>query len=447
MQKAPPVVLAEYFVTEDLTLLFIFRADFDRPKVFKIEMSLEDIRKFVATGLAKIKSGTQSPDKSISVNNRQTHFSSLSELIKPILSWTDEGDIVWFVPHDVLHYVPFHVFRFKGRYLIERNPICYTPSASLMKYCQANRKKQRDRILVLADSRANLLYAREEAFAIKQLFAPHAEVYLGDAATKKLLKQRLDENRENIDVLHFACHGHFDGVEPLQSYILLADGHNVDSTSIDKSEPETEKPSVNSGKLTADEIFDLDIQADLITLSACESGISELRPGDELIGLTRAFILAGTPSVIVSLWEVDDVSTSILMTEFYRSLRAGTGKAKALQEAQIELMTKDINDVIDYCDKAKSDLSLDESSALYRALDRKIADLQFQANDFAAALERYTSLQRGLNATGEYHSVRKAANRCKTVLQEHDSQPIDYTVPVYQHPYFWAPFILIGDWE
>ena len=83
------------------------------------------------------------------------------------------------------------------------------------------------------------------------------------------------------------------------------------------------------------DIFSLRLGADLTTLSACETGMSALYEGDELLGLTRGFLYAGTPSLLVSLWRVNDKSTTQLMKRFYEGLEAGLSKPKALQQASI----------------------------------------------------------------------------------------------------------------
>ncbi len=80
------------------------------------------------------------------------------------------------------------------------------------------------------------------------------------------------------------------------------------------------------------------LNAELVTLSACQTGLNERSPGDELIGLTRAFLYAGASSVVVSLWSVDARSTQELMREFYKLLKNGVDKATALQEAQKKIM-------------------------------------------------------------------------------------------------------------
>ena len=92
------------------------------------------------------------------------------------------------------------------------------------------------------------------------------------------------------------------------------------------------------GWLTVGEVYGLDLsQADLVVLSACQTNLGELSAGDELVGLTRAFFFAGTPTVVASLWSVEDEATALLMERFYTHLRDGTGKAEALRQAQLEV--------------------------------------------------------------------------------------------------------------
>ena len=119
------------------------------------------------------------------------------------------------------------------------------------------------------------------------------------------------------DIIHFSCHGSFDNIDPLSSGIELHDE-----------------------VLKAREIFDMRLNTELVTLSACQTGLNKRSPGDELIGLTRAFLYAGAPSVVVSLWSVDAQSTHELMLEFYKQLKNGADKATALQKAQIKTIEK-----------------------------------------------------------------------------------------------------------
>jgi CHAT domain-containing protein len=325
----------------------------------------------------------------------QTRF---GPFVEPILQWTEEGDIVWLVPHDALHYLPLHALKVEGRYLIERNPVCYTPSASVMKYCHAKRKGRREKALVLGDSRNDLINAREEALAVAELFS--TTPYLNGQATKSLIKEQLDQARDELDILHLACHGYFDLFQPLRSGIVLAPGPKSNGS----------EGADEQWNLTAEEIFGLEMRADLVTLSACETGVNERRPGDELIGLTRALIYAGTPSVVVSLWRVNSLSSQILMERFYTILRQGAMKAEALQQAQTALIGMTYGEVRDYVNARRSAIAASQPEA-------------------AQDLIRYLDL--GLFAL----EVDKPADA------------VGDTWHPFAHPYHWAPFVLVGDWK
>jgi CHAT domain-containing protein len=133
-------------------------------------------------------------------------------------------------------------------------------------------------------------------------------------------EQTLIERAGRAGIVHLAAHGRYNVTEPLESFIALA------------PDPDNQQ----DGHLTVREVTNtLRLgQADLIVLSACQSNMVEVSKGDEVVGLTWAFIFAGTPSVIATLWSVDDRATGLLMEQFYTHLRAGAGKAAALQKAQ-----------------------------------------------------------------------------------------------------------------
>jgi CHAT domain-containing protein len=139
-----------------------------------------------------------------------------------------------------------------------------------------------------------------------------------------------EENAMNMSkdfsILHFACHGFLDERFPLNSGLAL-------------TIPETAGPGKENGLLQAWEIFEgLRINADLVTLSACETGLGKEMGGEGLIGLTRAFQYAGARTVLSSLWSVSDESTAVLMKHFYTNLKQGKPKAEALRLAQAEMM-------------------------------------------------------------------------------------------------------------
>ncbi len=121
----------------------------------------------------------------------------------------------------------------------------------------------------------------------------------------------------SADVLHLACHGQFRPDSPLFSSLQLGDGW-----------------------LTVYDAYSLDLHCQLVTLSACETGMSIIAPGDELLGLTRGFFSTGTPSLLASLWAIDDESAAACMSTFYQHLCAGERPAAALRQAQLALLTE-----------------------------------------------------------------------------------------------------------
>ena len=439
---AKRVVLAEYFTTEDLTLLFIVRADFEEPEVVEIKMPLDEVRQFVTANFGLAEGGSKVRD--LDLDEWQARF---GPFVEPILSWTDEGDIVWLVPHDVLHYLPLHAIKVEGQYLIERNPVCYTPSASVMKYCHAKRKGRRDKALVLGDSRDDLLHAHEEALTVAELFS--TTPYLDGQATKSLVKEKLERERGEFDILHFSCHGYFDPYQALKSGIVLAPERSDNAGERDDEE----------WNLTAEEIFGLEMRADLVTLSACESGVNERRPGDELIGLTRSLIYAGTPSVVVSLWAVDDLSTSLLMQHFYQALReppeANDGqpmiKAEALQAAQKYVKDLTAQQVVDYCTQRLATLTVSEDPERVLRFQMDRANAQAAAGDLGPAIAAYREVQGRLGALAGEHVRKLAAQVAQTLpLLEFKVEAVpavNYNTKPFEHPYHWAPFVLVGDWK
>jgi CHAT domain-containing protein len=175
-------------------------------------------------------------------------------------------------------------------------------------------------IVTERDELGNLPFAEDEAQAIAALY--ETDALIRDDATESVVHQQAGET----DILHLAAHGKYNPVAPLSSLIALA--------------PDNDAPNnrASDGWLTVGEVYGLDLErADLVVLSACESHLGDLSAGDELVGLTRAFFFAGTPTVVASLWSVDDRATGLLMERFYTHLRAGMGKAAALRQAQLEI--------------------------------------------------------------------------------------------------------------
>ena len=234
----------------------------------------------------------------------------------------DPGQELIVVPHDILHYLPFHTLVLPdGKFLLEENLVSYLSSASLMKFTAEKRKKSGNKLIAfgnpdLGNPAYDLKYAEKEVNKIKTIY-PQSEIYLKKEATRK----RALNLSGNFDMIHFATHGEYDDKDPLASALRLSPVGDDD------------------GKLTTEDIFKMRINASLVVLSACETALGKIKHGDEVIGFTRAFIYAGTPSVVTTLWQVSDVATYILMGDFYQNLRI-MRKADALRTAQLNLMKK-----------------------------------------------------------------------------------------------------------
>lgn len=214
------------------------------------------------------------------------------------------------VPHRALHYLPFHALHDGAGYVIERREVCYAPSASVLRYCLDQPRRPLRQPLLLGVPDARIPRVRDEVLALARLF-PDAVTLLDEGATLVALPDRA----ATADVLHLACHGQFRPDNPLFSSLRLADGW-----------------------MTVRDTYGLDLRCGLVALSACETGLSAVAPGDELIGLARGFFSAGAPALLVSLWTVDDASTAQLMTAFYTGLRSGERPATALRQAQCRLL-------------------------------------------------------------------------------------------------------------
>jgi CHAT domain-containing protein/tetratricopeptide (TPR) repeat protein len=233
----------------------------------------------------------------------------------------NEDALVTFVPEGSLLVVPFVALQDEaGRRVIERHTISVSPSVQTRIHAadQRERLQQSQRIgaLIVGDPDRSLRFARREANAIAASLK--VKPLLGSSATKVAVMPRMPHRR----LLHFATHGSFDAESRrLPGALKLAP---VDG---------------DDGFLHAEEIASMDLHADLVVLSACSTGQGRIA-AEGLLGLSRAFLLAGAPTVIVSLWNIgDDASTTELMRRFYRALRrAHSSPARALRRAMLTTM-------------------------------------------------------------------------------------------------------------
>jgi tetratricopeptide (TPR) repeat protein len=299
------VVLVNYYLLSDQLLIVILDPELDAPRVIHQAVGRGTVRDWVMVNPAS----PPSPDLRLAYWSLD--FGPL--LISPLASSTRKGVGFCLVPHDALHALPLHALEPEpgADPLVHSAPVSYIPSASLLRFILRRPRSKAENNLVLGNpTRADagpIEHTRNEAEKVAGVLA--CSPYLGTAATCQVVKQRIADSR----MTHIACHHLFNAEAPMQSALLLTDGD-----------------------LTAQCILQMKVGAELVTLSACQSGVSEQRPGDELIGMVRALIFAGARSVVVSLWNAYDEATANIMREFYEGLvNRQLPKREALQLAQL----------------------------------------------------------------------------------------------------------------
>jgi CHAT domain-containing protein len=309
--------LLSYWVTVDQTFAFVVTRD--SLEVVELNVSRDDLLTQVRALRSFANVSEAHPAAAVTLHGM---------LIAPLNKYLTTPHLA-IVPHDVLHYLPFAALSDGERFLADDFTLTLLPSASSLLHIQQNRGNALINPLVLGnpatgnDDLPTLAAAEREAKTIAALY--HGTPLLNTAATE----ERVRNEAAGAGILHVAAHGTFNQAAPLESALFLAPA------------------GADDGRLTVREIYGLDLQqADLVVLSACETQIDDtgivhgqlsVDAGDELIGMTRAFFYAGTPSVVSTLWRVEDTSSALLMEHFYTHLRNGMGKAEALRQAQIDV--------------------------------------------------------------------------------------------------------------
>ncbi len=263
-------------------------------------------------------------------------------LLEPIAARlpSDPRRLVTIIPHGPLFLVSFAALVGRdGKYFVDRHTLAYSPAIGVMRFTQARRARALDTpgegLLVIGNPAMppappgsgplpSLPAAEAEARAIGSLYPSDRVTALTGPQAREQTVRTLARGGT---IIHLATHAVLFDDEPMSSFLALA------PTPADGgARPGAEE----DGRLTVREVFDLDLSASLVTLSACNTGLG-LVNGDGVLGLSRAFLYAGTPSVLVSLWRVADSVTRFQMEHFYRALiETGGDKAAAIRQAELE---------------------------------------------------------------------------------------------------------------
>ncbi|MEO1448685.1 MAG: CHAT domain-containing protein, partial [Bacteroidota bacterium] len=292
---------------------------------------------------------------------------------------------LYLVPFGELHQLPFAALLLEGKPLLEHVSISYLPNASSLQYLgQGNARALRESSVLAIGNPADMRFAPPlqseipfpslkgaeiEARLIAQRTG--GKVLLGEAATRDQVLPELSRHA----YLHFATHGYLSTQYPLLSAIILANGQY----------------------LSVAKLMGMQVQADLIVLSACQTGLGQRLGGDDLMGLTRALLASGAHAALVSIWPVNDMTTALIMIEMYDLMKQGIPVSHALRMALLKL----------------KQLSQQEGADLFQ----HYADLPDETElTHLVQTNRFTGL----------------------------AEKMELAAPDFSHPYFWAPFTFIG---
>ena len=322
-------VVAYYVSLHDKLLIWIIK----RGKVEFVErtLSFEEL-------------ATEAHSLQVAMANRaEADFYWLSEhlyvwLVEPVVALSSPNDTIVLVPDGALHTIPFAALRNpqSKRYLIEEHALAIAPSATVLSRASdrmSQMSARRDRVLVVANPKVDpsdasdlrsLTGAEMEARNIADLY-PDTVVLAGANASKA----EFIKAAGSADIVHFAGHAVANEVYPILSRLLFARDHEG-----------------HTGVMLAHELLSIPFtRTSLVVLAACSTAAGPLRKGEGAISLARPFLARGVPSVIATLWDVDDRASETLLSAFYTRLRSGSPPAEALRSAQLELLKNSENDL------------------------------------------------------------------------------------------------------
>ena len=310
---APDAALLEYVMIGDSVIAFCVSRD--RFEVIQNLCSKTQLKKafgFLQFHLSRFAAGDQAAKArpATALANIQAHLKSLYEmLVRPVEGLLSEKKSLVVVPSDFLHYVPFHALFDGSAYLVDRFTISYAPTATIYRLFVERPIEHKTEALLIGVPDAAAPLIADEIESIRSVL-PNSRAFVGSAATR----ERLTQEMETAGTIHIASHATFRPDNPMFSSFQLYDG-----------------------PMNFFDIYNLRTSANLITLSGCGTGLSNVVAGDELLGLVRGFLYAGATSVVLSLWDVNDRTTADLMKYFYGYLAAGESKGGSLRSAMLRL--------------------------------------------------------------------------------------------------------------
>ncbi len=323
--------VVEYCMLKDKLLIWVIDPNGVIKMAPPVVISSIELRKKIRDTHNSIAQATKLPKDLVQQDRtREVLLKDLySLLIAPIQSYLPESSdaVITFVPHGSLFSVPFSALMSgKGKYLIEERTVSYLPAIGVLrateKIASESDRAADNTLLAFGNPITKVIaflgtlpFAEKEVKKVAALFGEgKATIEVGAQATKAAYRNLASKN----SVIHLATHGLISEERPMDSALVLA--------------PE----GSDDGLLTVKDILSMPpLKAKMVVLSACQTGRGKIT-GDGVVGLSRAFIIAGSPSVVVSQWNVDDVMTEYQMGEFYKEYLSGKSKVAALRDAQVK---------------------------------------------------------------------------------------------------------------
>ena len=300
----PGTAVIQYFATAHE--LFIFVVTGDSFHLHSVSLDQSELDELVLDYLKKLRRATPDDGDLARLSKR---LSSL--LIEPVYEDVAKSETLILIPSGRLNILPFaSLLDESDSPLAARKRLVFLAKATDFMKISGSRPKEVNEMVAFANATLDLPSAQREGEKVSEMFHD-SKLFVGAEATRENLLQYAS----GADVLHLATHGLSDPLDALNNYLALA----------------------GSGRLSQEEIFNLELSdTSLVTLSACNTALSNTTEYDFVASIAEAFWIAGSRSVVASVWSVDDDSTERLMTEFYRGLKEdGLGKAEALQKAQL----------------------------------------------------------------------------------------------------------------
>ena len=310
----PDAVLVEYYSARNWFYACLVTRESVRVVPVAEHSQVREELRLLQLQIAKFRLGEEyiQPLRKVLLQATTFHLRNLySLLIAPVRKYLDAPHLI-IVPHSFLHYLPFQALADGQRFLIDDFSVSYAPSASVFALCQQKPPTTSDEALVLGVPDERAPHIREEAEYVAAALK-HSHLFLGEDATEQQLRAWGPRSR----FIHIATHGYFRQDNPMFSSLRL--GRSL---------------------LSLFDIYQLQLNAELVTLSGCGTGMNVVIGGDELIGLVRGLLFAGARTLMVSLWEVHDQSTAEFMRNFYDAYLQSPNKAAALRSAVLTLREK-----------------------------------------------------------------------------------------------------------